>query len=96
MMSKIYEVDASTGNVIERDMTTEEQAAYDAQEAEWLSSAYDRAYAEVELLRKSAYQVEADPLYFKWQAGEGTEAEWLAKRADISARYPYPVAPTKK
>jgi hypothetical protein len=30
--------------------------------------------------RQDAYTQEADPLFFKWQAGEGTEAEWLAKR----------------
>lgn len=32
----------------------------------------------------------ADPLFFKWQAGEGTEAEWLAKREEIRTRFPYP------
>lgn len=37
-----------------------------------------------------AYTQEADPLFFKWQAGESTEQEWLAKRGEIRARYPYP------
>ena len=40
--------------------------------------------------RAAAYTQEADPLFFKWQAGEGTEQEWLAKREEIRARYPYP------
>jgi hypothetical protein len=40
--------------------------------------------------RAAAYREEADPLFFKWQAGEGTEADWLAKREEIRARYPYP------
>jgi hypothetical protein len=40
--------------------------------------------------RQEAYRTEADPLYFKWQAGEGTEADWLAKRQEIRDRYPYP------
>jgi hypothetical protein len=40
--------------------------------------------------RAAAYAAEADPLFFKWQAGEGTEADWLAKREEIRARYPYP------
>ena len=40
--------------------------------------------------RAAAFQAEADPLFFKWQAGEGTEQEWLAKRAEIRERYPYP------
>jgi hypothetical protein len=43
-----------------------------------------------EQLRKWAYQQEADPLFFQWQAGEGTEADWLAKRQEIRDRYPYP------
>lgn len=40
--------------------------------------------------RQEAYTAEADPLFFKWQAGEGTEAEWLAKREEIRSRFPYP------
>jgi hypothetical protein len=40
--------------------------------------------------RRLAYQVEADPLFFKWQAGEATEEEWLTKRQEIRDRYPYP------
>jgi hypothetical protein len=44
-----------------------------------------------EFLRKIAYTAEADPLFFKWQAGEATEAEWLAKRQEIRDRYPYPL-----
>jgi hypothetical protein len=35
-----------------------------------------------------AYHEESDPLFFKWQAGEVTKEEWLAKRAEIKARYP--------
>jgi hypothetical protein len=38
--------------------------------------------------RKLAYQFEADPLFFKWQAGEATEAEWKAKRNEIKTRFP--------
>lgn len=45
---------------------------------------------EQEALRHKAYVDEADPLFFKWQAGEATEAEWLAKRQEIRDRYPYP------
>lgn len=46
--------------------------------------------AEQEAKRQAAYTAEADPLFFKWQAGEGTEEEWLAKRQEIRDRYPYP------
>jgi hypothetical protein len=44
--------------------------------------------AQAEANRKSAYEQEADPLFFKWQAGEATEAEWKAKRDEIKARFP--------
>jgi hypothetical protein len=48
--------------------------------------------AQIEAMRKAAYQDEADPLFFKWQRGESTEAAWLAKIAEIKARYPEPEA----
>jgi hypothetical protein len=38
--------------------------------------------------RRAAYIVEADPLFFKWQAGEANEAAWKAKRDEIKSRYP--------
>jgi hypothetical protein len=38
--------------------------------------------------RRAAYIAEADPLFFKWQAGEATEAVWKAKRDEIKSRYP--------
>jgi hypothetical protein len=43
-----------------------------------------------EELRRSAYQQEADPLFFMSQRGEATVEEWQAKVAEIKARYPYP------
>lgn len=46
--------------------------------------------ADAEVLRQEAYMAEADPLFFKWQAGEATEEEWKAKRQEIRGRYPYP------
>ena len=45
---------------------------------------------EQEANRQAAYTAEADPLFFKWQAGEATEEEWLAKRQEIRDRYPSP------
>jgi hypothetical protein len=38
--------------------------------------------------RRSAYIVEADPLFFKAQRGEATVEEWQAKVAEIKARFP--------
>lgn len=43
---------------------------------------------EIDALRKAAYQAEADPLFFKYQRGEATREEWLAKVDEIRARYP--------
>lgn len=39
-------------------------------------------------LRVQAYRDEADPIFFKWQRGEATQAEWLAKIEEIKARWP--------
>jgi hypothetical protein len=33
---------------------------------------------------------EADPLFFKYQRGEGSEQEWLDKIEEIRERFPYP------
>ena len=43
-----------------------------------------------EAARAEAYRKEADPMFFMFQRGEATEAEWLAKVAEIKARFPYP------
>lgn len=47
-------------------------------------------YANAKAARAAAFTAEADPLFFKWQAGEGTEADWKAKREEIRNRFPYP------
>jgi hypothetical protein len=44
--------------------------------------------AQISATRLAAYQVEADPLFFKAQRGEATMEEWQAKVAEIKARYP--------
>ena len=48
----------------------------------------EKKAAEAEASRKAAYIAEADPLFFKWQSGEGTQEEWQAKREEIRQRYP--------
>lgn len=45
--------------------------------------------ARAEADRRSAFQTEADPLFFGWQRGENTEQAWRDKCAEIRARYPY-------
>jgi hypothetical protein len=52
-----------------------------------------RANEQAEAQRAAAYKAEADPLFFYWQAGEGTEAAWQEKRAEIRDRYPYVEVP---
>lgn len=63
----------------------------------WLPSAEEvAAQAEAErreadALRDAAVRealaAEADPLFFKWQRDEATRAEWLAKVAEVKARF---------
>jgi len=40
--------------------------------------------------RQGAYQMEADPLFFKAQRGEATMDEWLSKILEIKLRFPKP------
>ena len=52
-----------------------------------------RANVQAQSARAAAYAAEGDPLFFYWQAGEGSEAAWLEKRAEIRARHPYVEVP---
>jgi hypothetical protein len=56
--------------------------------------AQEQALATAKRNRSVAYTAESDPLFFKAQAGEVDEAEWLAKREEIRARFPYPTEVT--
>ena len=76
-----------TGEITQTPLTTEEIAQREAYERDVLPVEL-REKAEAE--RAAAFRSEADPLFFKWQAGEGTEAEWRAARDAIRARFPYP------
>lgn len=58
----------------------------------WNGTAWDELdpstlKAETDLQIKEALSVEADPLFFKWQAGEIKKEVWLAKRQEIKQRY---------
>jgi hypothetical protein len=72
------------------EMTAEEIAERQAQEATWQAEANARLKAQQEASRKAAYTSEADPLFFMSQRGEATVEEWQAKVAEIKGRYPYP------
>ena len=47
----------------------------------------------VRTARRAAYVAEADPLFFKWQRGEATQADYEAAVAAVRARFPYPEDP---
>lgn len=85
-MTDYFEVitDASTGEQTIRPYTEGEIAAIDAVNAP--------TREKQEAARQAAFAAEADPLFFKWQAGEATEEEWKAKRQEIRDRFPYPEA----
>lgn len=77
-------------NGVPVEMTAEEIAERQAQEAAWEAEANQRLKAQQEVLRQAAYAAESDPIFFMAQRGEATVEEWTAKVAEIKARYPYP------
>jgi hypothetical protein len=62
-------------------------------DAAWPQVQYDREYAQVEQARHAAYVTDADPLFFKWQRGSGSEQAWLDSVQVVKDAYPYPEAP---
>ncbi len=61
-------------------------------DAAWPQVQYANQVAIVESARLIAYEQQSDPLYFKWQRGDATEAEWRAAVAKVKADNPYPPA----
>ena len=72
--------------IIYRELTAEEVAEREA----WDAGAHDRATEDVRRSRQNAYQQTADPLFFKFQAGESTKEEWLDARQQVVDDNPYP------
>lgn len=65
-------------------------AGYEWSGSEWIYVALPPpTQIQQEIKRQAAYVKEADPLFFKWKAGESTESEWLAKREEIRTRFSY-------
>jgi len=66
-----------------------------ALEKQWPAVEYQAKLDAVAEQRRAAYVIESDPLAFKYQETELPEdkAAWLAKKAEIQARYPEPAAP---
>jgi hypothetical protein len=62
-------------------------------DAAWPAVDYANQCAQVEAARLLAYEQTSDPLYFKWQREDATEAEWREAVAKVKADNPYPLAP---
>jgi hypothetical protein len=56
----------------------------------WPQVQYDREHAQVEQDRHAAYITDADPLFFKWQRGSGSEQAWRDAVQAVKDAYPYP------
>lgn len=62
-------------------------------DALWPQVQYDNQVAAVEQARLIAYEQQSDPVFFKWQRNDATEAEWREAVAKVKAENPYPAAP---
>ena len=72
---------------------SEDVPSQDMLDAAWPQVEYDRAYAAVEAARHAAYISDADPLFFKWQRGSGSEQAWRDAVQAVKDAHPYPTAP---
>ena len=61
-----------------------------ALEALWPEVENARAISAVEAARAVVYREIADPVFFRYQAGEATETEWKAARQAVRDAHPYP------
>jgi hypothetical protein len=62
-------------------------------DALWPATAYNSQVAAVETTRRTQYEAQSDGLFFAWQRGDATEAEWLEAVAKVKSDNPYPPAP---
>jgi hypothetical protein len=59
-------------------------------EALWPTVQYEVAYEQVERARANAYRETSDALFFEYQRGDATEAEWLTAVQAVKDAHPYP------
>ena len=62
--------------------------------AEWAQVEFEVAYEAVEQARATAYRETSDPIFFQYQRGDKTEADWLAAVEGVKTAHPYPVDPS--
>jgi hypothetical protein len=63
-------------------------------QAEWAQVEFEVAYEAVETARAVAYRETSDPIFFQYQRGDATEAEWLDAVEAVKVSNPYPVDPS--
>jgi hypothetical protein len=73
-------------DIIERPMTDEEKA----ERAQWAKERPAKEKTMAEEARREGYQRISDPVYFQWQRGEKTEADYLAAVEQVKKDYPIP------
>jgi hypothetical protein len=56
----------------------------------WPTVEAGQAHLLVEVARAGAYRETSDPLFFEWQRGDATEAEWLSAVEAVKTAHPYP------
>ena len=61
-------------------------------EALWPEVQLEAQTERVEQARQSAYRETSDALFFEYQRGDKTEAEWLAAVQAVKDAHPYPEA----
>ena len=69
------------------------QAELDAQ---WPQVDYETQYEIVSNTRHKEYSKTCDPIFFEWQRGTKTQADWEAAVQAIKDANPYPPAPSAK
>ena len=62
-------------------------------DAAWPQVDYNNQYAQVEATRRTQYEAQSDGIYFAWQRGDATEAQWREAVAKVKIENPYPPAP---
>jgi hypothetical protein len=66
-----------------------EKPSYSEVESAWQKLEAELEIQKIQGLRREAYQVESDPLFFEYQRGDIDKAVWLDKVQEIKDRFPY-------